>query len=249
MQDSTLEGRVALVTGGARRVGAAIVRCLHAAGMNVAIHYRSSEAAALDLVEALERQRSDSTRLVQADLLDGAARPLVVQEAAAAWGRLDALVHNASVFGRKPLASVTEADWDTIMGVETKAPFFLAQAAAPHLARHGGCIVHLLDLYGDRPLPDYPVYCAAKGGLAALTRVLARELAPDVRVNAVAPGAVLWPEPGPAPSARAAIINRTPLQRQGEPEEVARAVRYLVRDATFTTGHTIGVDGGRPLRG
>jgi len=241
----SLAGRVALVTGAGRRIGAAIARLLHAEGATVVVHFHRSARAAERLRRELEATRAGSATLARGDLLDTAALPALIEAALAAHGRLDALVNNASSFYPTPLGHATEAEWEDLVATNLKAPFFLAQAARPHLERAGGAIVNVADIYGLRPLARHPVYSVAKAGLVMLTESLARELAPKVRVNAVAPGAILWPEDGPAERARRAIIARTPLARRGTPEEVARAVLFLLRDATYTTGETLRVDGGR----
>lgn len=247
MQDhpQSLDGRVALVTGAGRRLGAAIARGLHACGANLVVHYNTSHDEAQRLVQALNGQRPDSAILAQADLVLTHEHGRLVDRAVSPWGRLDVLVNNASTFFPTPLGSVTETQWDDLVGANLKGPFFLSQSAAPHLAAWKGCIVNMVDIYGERPLKAYPVYSVAKAGLVMLTRALALELAPRVRVNAVAPGSILWPEPPFSEETRRRIIARTCLKRQGDPEEIARAVEYLVRDATYTTGAVITVDGGR----
>ncbi len=238
---------VALVTGGARRIGEAIVRGLHGAGLRIALHHRASGAAASKLAAELNAARAESVALLEADLLDTPALGALVESAAGAWGRLDVLVNNASSFFPTAVGSVGEAEWESLVGTNLKAPFFLAQAAAPWLTRAGGCIVNVTDIYARRPLKGYPVYSAAKAGLEMLTRALAAELGPAVRVNAVAPGAILWPEPPPDPASRERLIARTALKRKGEAADIAGAVLYLVRDARYVTGHTLVVDGGRSL--
>lgn len=244
-----LAGQTALVTGGARRIGAALVRTLHAAGANVVVHCRRSRADADALAAELEATRAGSTRVVAADLQEPEACARVVDAAIDAWERLDIVVNNASTFYPTPVGAIDAASFDDLVGSNLRAPTFVAQAAAPALAATGGCIVNLADVHGLRPLDRYPVYCAAKAGLVMLTRALARELAPNVRVNAIAPGSILWPE-GPAggdPAARQAVLEATPLARQGEPADVAGALMYLVRDARFVTGQVLAVDGGRGL--
>lgn len=243
-----LAGQTALVTGGARRIGAELVRTLHGAGANVVVHCRRSRAAADALVSELEAARAGSTRVVTADLLDAEQCAHVVGEAEAAWDRLDIVVNNASTFYPTPVGTIDSAAFDDLVGSNLRAPTFVAQAAAPALAATGGCIVNMADIHALRPLARHPVYCAAKAGLVMLTRALARELAPDVRVNAIAPGSILWPE-GAADDAatRRAVLEATPLARQGEPADVAGALLYLVRDARFVTGQVLAIDGGRGL--
>ena len=245
------ERAVALITGGARRIGAAIARELHAGGMNVVIHYRSSGAAARKLADGLNAARAHSALSLRANLLESAQLGKLIEETLAGWGRLDALINNASTFYPTPLGAMDENAWDDLAGSNLKAPLFLSQAAAPALKKSRGCIVNLVDTHRDRPLAGYALYCAAKAGLITLTRALALELAPDVRVNAVAPGTILWPEKSaPDAAAQQQQLGRIPLQRQGQPEEVARAVRYLVSsDAAYITGQVITVDGGVSLTG
>lgn len=240
-------GKVALITGAAQRIGAAIARCLHAEEMNIALHYRASRAAADALARELNDARPSSCVVVQGDLLDQRDLARVATEAAGAWGRLDVLVNNASTFYETPFGTATAAQWDDLLGANLKAPFFLAQALAEELRKQRGCIVNLVDIHAERPLKSYPVYSIAKAGLAMLTRSLARELGPHVRCNGVAPGAILWPEHELSDDARAQIIARTALKRQGHPDDIARAVRYLVCDADYVTGEIITVDGGRSL--
>lgn len=238
---------VALVTGAARRIGAAIARTLHAAGYDLILHHHTSQADALALRDELLAARGDSVVLVRADLADDAASAVLVQAALDGFGRLDALVNNASRFRPTPLGTITPSDWDELFASNARAPLFLAQAAAPHLRASGGAIVNLVDIYAERPLPDHPVYVMAKAALLALTRALARDLGPQVRVNAVAPGAILWPEQPPPPDRRAQLLRATALQRLGEPADVAGAVLYLLRDARYVTGEVLRVDGGRWL--
>ena len=240
---------VALVTGSARRIGAAIARALHAAGYDLALHYRSSSDDVDALAAELERGRPGSTVRLQADLAEFDRLPELVAQTVGRFGRLDALVNNASGFFPTPVGEATPAQWDALFATNARAPLFLAQAAAPHLARNGGAIVNLTDLYGERPLAGHSIYCMAKAALLMATRSLAFELGPEVRVNAVSPGAILWPEYGGDDAARQAMLKRTPLARTGTPEEVAEAVRWLLQDATYCTGQVIHLDGGRRLAG
>jgi pteridine reductase len=239
---------VALVTGAARRLGAAIARRLHAAGHDLALHYRDSGEDMAALVAALERDRPGSTLALQADLADYDRLPELVAHTVGRFGRLDALVNNASAFSPTPLGTITPADWDAQFLVNARAPVILAQAAAPHLRAARGAIVNLVDIYAERPLRDHIVYGMSKAALVAATHALALELAPQVRVNAVAPGAILWPENKPE-AAKETILAKTPLARTGTEDEIAEAVRWLLQDATYTTGQTIRVDGGRLLTG
>ena len=238
---------VMLVTGAARRVGAEIARTLHAAGATVAIHCRASRAEAEDLAASLNGLRPGSAAVFAADLLDVAALSPLVDAVVARFGRLDALVNNASSFFATKVGAVDTAIWDDLIGSNLRAPFFLAQAAAPHLAAAGGCIVNITDIHAERPLKGYPVYCAAKAGLLGLTRALAQELGPRVRVNAVAPGAIEWPQGTEdfPPAERAAIIGHSLLKRIGSPVDIAGTVKFLIFDAPYVTGQVINVDGGR----
>lgn len=239
--------KVALVTGAAKRIGAACARILHDAGYNLALHYHGSETEARTLDQALNAQRPDSSRLFKADL----SRPEHVEELATAvvagWGGVDVLVNNASMFVPGRFGAVTEADWDGLFGTNLKAPFFLAQFLAPSLVERGGCIVNIVDIHAERGLVNYPVYSITKAGLAAMTRCLAKELAPTVRVNAVAPGAILWPEDELGEERKAEILRKVALQRCGEAGDIAKAVRFLVADADYITGQVLTVDGGRLL--
>jgi pteridine reductase len=244
MQDGAV-----LVTGAARRIGAAISRRLHAAGARVVVHCHRSRAQADILAAELNAQREASCAVVQADLLDLDALPLLVDEAAHAFGRLDGLVNNASSFYPTPFGAIGAGEWDDLMGSNLRAPLFLAQAAAPYLRESKGAIVNLVDIHAERPLRDFVVYSIAKTGLAGLTRALALEMGPHVRVNGVAPGAILWPDGDEhfAPSERSRIVAQTPLARIGSPEDVAGAVKYLLFDAPFVTGQIVAVDGGRGI--
>ena len=238
---------VALVTGAGRRVGARIARELHAAGMSVAIHCHRSREDAERLRDAFEAARPGSATVVAADLLESGAAEAVVAAVEERWGRLDVLVNNASSFYPTPVGEVTEAEWRDLVGSNLAAPFFLAQAAAPLLRAARGCIVNIADVYGHRPLAGHPVYSAAKAGLVMLTRALAVELGPEVRVNSVSPGAVLWPE-NEDPERRR-IIDAIALKRSGDPGDIARAALFLVRDAPYVTGQDLAVDGGRLIAG
>jgi len=245
--DTTLSGKVILITGGAQRIGACTARTLHALGANLILHYRSSRKKAINLQAELNANRENSVVLVQADLMDFSKLPAIIKEAAAAWGKLDALVNNASSFYATPVGSVSESQWNDLIGTNLSAPFFLSQAAAPHLKAQRGCIVNIVDVHADRPLKHYPVYSIAKAGLVMLTKSMACELGPEIRVNAVAPGAILWPEAEIDEVTKQRIISRTFLKRRGEPQNIASAVLFLIRDGIYTTGHVINVDGGRSL--
>jgi pteridine reductase len=238
-----------LVTGAARRIGAAIARKLHAEGARVIIHCNRSRAEAERLSEQLNQARADSCAVVQCDLLDDEGLVRLVEDATAAFGRLDALVNNASTFYPTPFGQIAAAEWSELVGSNLRAPLFLAQAAAPRLRESQGAIVNLVDIHAERPLKDFVVYSIAKSGLAGLTRALALELGPEIRVNGVAPGAILWPDGDEhfAPSERSRITAQTPLKRIGSPEDVAGAVKYLLFDAPFVTGQILAVDGGRGI--
>jgi pteridine reductase len=240
--------KTVLITGGAKRVGAAICRRLHGAGANLMLHYRASAGEARLLQAELNHARPNSVSLIQADLLDLNKLPSVVEQTLQAFGRLDALVNNASTFFPTTVGEITEAAWNDLIGTNLQVPLFLAQAAAPALRRAQGAIVNLSDIHAERPLKNYVVYSIAKSGLAGLTRSLARELAPEVRVNAVAPGPILWPDDESFDElSRQRIISHTPLKREGTPDDIARAVHFLLADANYITGETINVDGGRNM--
>ena len=239
-------GKSVLVTGAAKRVGRSIARELHAAGANIVVHYRLAADAAEALVSELNAIRADSACRFQTDLLDTAALPGLVAFALEHFGRLDALVNNASSFFPTPLATIDAAAWDDLIGSNLRAPLFLSQAAAPHLKAVHGAIVNITDIHAERPLAGFPLYCAAKAGLLGLTRALAVELAPEVRVNAVAPGPILWPDDTSfSHEARDHIVDHTLLKRSGSPQDIARTVRFLLNDAPYVTGQVINVDGGR----
>jgi pteridine reductase len=238
---------VALVTGGARRIGAAIARRLHAAGYDLALHYRHSEAEALALRAELEARRPDGVLLLPAELSDPAVPAALVAAALAHFGRLDALVNNASAFYPTPVAEASAAQWEELFASNARAPFFLAQAAAAPLRAARGAIVNMIDIHAERPLREHTLYVMAKSALAAMTRSLALELAPEVRVNGVAPGAVLWPEQGKSEADKQAMLRATPLGRAGSAEEIAEAVRWLLQDASYCTGQVLRVDGGRSV--
>jgi pteridine reductase len=247
--ESAVQGKVVLVTGGAKRVGAAICRRLHAAGASVALHYRSSVQEARALADELNAQRENSALCVQADLLDVAALPAMVEQVTRQFGRLDALVNNASSFYATPLADINAAQWDDLIGTNLKAPLWLAQAAQAELRRRHGAIVNIVDIHAERPMRGHVLYSVAKAGLSALTLALAQELAPQVRVNAVAPGVIIWPEgePWQDQARRDKIVAHTLLLREGEPDDIARTVKFLLADAPYITGQIINVDGGRSI--
>lgn len=243
------ETKVAMITGGARRIGAAIAETLHREGMNIVLHYNASEEEAQVLCEKFNTTRPNSAIMIQGDLLQSDIDTLIVTRAYKAWGRLDLLVNNASRFYRTPFGKVTEYAWDDLMISNLRAPFFLSQAAAPYLVESKGRIINIADTHAWRPMRNYSVYCISKTGLLMLTKSLAKELAPDVMVNAIAPGAIAWPEGenSLSPDEKESIISKTPLGRSGSAEDIAKLVLFLARDADFMTGEILAVDGGRGL--
>jgi len=243
----SLDGKYALITGAAKRIGAAISDLLHRNGVNVAIHYRGSKADATELAATLNERRPDSACIFHGDLVtDGVPESLI--EAVTGWsGQLDILVNNASTFYPTPLGTITEEQWSQLVGSNLKAPIFLSQAAMPYLKSSRGTIVNIIDIHARKPLRDHAVYGSAKAGLAMLTRSLAKDLAPDIRVNGVAPGAIAWPENDMTDAIKENIVAQIPLGRSGEPDDIANCVLYLIRDATYSTGQIIAIDGGRSL--
>ena len=242
-----MQGKVALVTGGARRVGAAIARQLHGAGASVLLHYRDSEADAARLEAEFNAARPKSAAKVKAELLAPVAPRALLSAALDSFGRLDVLVNNASSFFPVAVGAMESSHWEELIGSNLRAPLFIAQQAAQELAKNEGCIVNIVDIHAERPLKGYALYSIAKAGLAAMTRALALELAPRVRVNGVAPGAIAWPEDGQFPDAeRSRVIATTPLARTGSPDDVARTVLFLA-SAPYVTGQIIAVDGGRSI--
>jgi len=247
MPKQTLNDKVILVTGAARRIGAAIVTCLHENGARVAIHYRGSANDARNLAAQLNGLRADSAAVFQADLLETATLPSLVSDVVEWGGRLDGLVNNASSFYPTPIGDITEQQWDDLVGSNLKAPLFLSQAAASYLRKANGAIVNIVDIHAVRPLRHHAVYGSAKAGLAMLTRALAKDLAPHVRVNGVSPGAILWPEAGMTETLQQDILRQIPLERPGNPADIAGCVLYLLRDADYVSGQIIAVDGGRSI--
>mgnify|MGYP000458762687 CR=1 FL=1 len=242
-----LQNKVALVTGAAKRIGAATARRLHADGARIALHYRGSAAAAEALVSELNTLRADSAAGFQLDLQETREIPGMLDSIVAWGGRLDVLVNNASSFYSTPIGDIGERDWDDLLGSNLKAPLFLSQAAVPELRKSKGSIVNIVDIHAQRPLRDHVVYGAAKAGLAMLTRSLAKALAPEVRVNGVAPGAILWPEDGMSDAIKRDILEQVPLGRAGEPADIANCVLFLVSEAAYVTGQVLAVDGGRSI--
>ena len=241
-----MKAKSVLVTGAAHRVGASIVKLLHGKGANIVLHYRKSKPAAQAIADELNMQREGSVVLLAADLSDPQAYSQLIDDAVECFGGLDVLINNASSFYPTPVEEATLDQWDDLMSSNLKAPFFLAQAASPHLAKNKGCIINIVDIHADKPLKGHPVYCMAKAGLVMMTKALAKELGPNIRVNAVAPGAILWPE-GMEAEIKSEIMERTALKRKGNPHDIAKAVLYLVRDADYMTGQIMAIDGGRSL--
>ena len=245
---ASLSGKTALVTGGAKRVGAAMVRALHSAGANVVVHCHHSVKAAEALVAELNAARASSALVVSANLLDSAHIGELVEAATRQFGHLHILINNASTFYPTPMGEITEAQWNDLLGTNLKAPLFLTQAASSALRLARGQVINIVDIHGMRPLRRYPVYGVAKAGLIMLTRSLARELGPHIRVNGIAPGPVLWPADGAADKElQEKIVARTALKRAGTAEDVARTALFLAADAPYITGQIIAVDGGRSV--
>lgn len=244
-----MQGKVVLITGGARRVGAAICRNLHAHGASIMVHYRSSAKEARALQAEFNLKRTDSVALIQADLLNLPMLPNLVGDTVKRFGKLDVVINNASSFFPTAVGDINDKAWDDLIGTNLKAPLFLSQAAVGQLKKNHGCIVNIVDIHAERPMKNYVVYSTAKAGLVNLTRSLARELAPEVRVNGVAPGAIIWPEDEAWSDelSRQRIINSTLLKRVGDPEDIAKAVYFLIADAPYITGQIIAVDGGRSI--
>ena len=237
---------VVLITGAAHRIGATTARLLHQNGMNIVLHYRGSREQAQAVQKELNDQRENSVILIQADLHITNGLAALIEESVKAWGRLDVLINNASSFYPTLIGKSTEAQWDDLIGSNLKAPFFLSQAAAPHLKKNNGCIINIVDIHAERPLKTFPTYSMAKAGLVMMTKSLACELGPEIRVNGVAPGAILWPE-NLDEVAKQRIVSRTFLKRQGEPNDISKTILYLIKDAGYVTGQIIAVDGGRSL--
>ena len=244
MQDKTI-----LITGGTKRIGEAICRRLHSSGMNLMIHYRTSEREAQTLQTSLNQIRHGSVAIIQADLLDTSQIPILANKTMEKFGRIDSLINNASSFYSSSIGKITEKSWDELIGCNLKAPLFLSQAVAPYLKKQSGCIINIIDIHSEWPLKNYVVYSSAKGGLATLTKSLAQELAPEIRVNGISPGPIIWPENGDwkDQKTRQNIINKTLLKRIGEPNDIAKTVSFLISDAPYITGQIIAVDGGRSI--
>jgi pteridine reductase len=246
-ENQPLKDHVVLITGGAKRVGAEMARAFHAAGANLLIHYRSSSAAALSLADAFNKHRAHSAAIVAAHLNNPEAPDKLIATAKLEFGRLDILINNASSFYPTAVGTITVSQWDDLIGSNLKAPLFLSQAAAASLKETRGLIINMIDIHGFRPLKGHPVYSAAKAGLAMLTKALARELGPEIRVNGIAPGPVLWPEGDMDEALKREIIDKTALKRHGSPQDIARTALFLAKDAPYITGQIIAVDGGRSI--
>jgi pteridine reductase len=247
--DLTMQNKVVLITGGAKRVGAAICRELHSSGASLMIHYNTSTQEARALQAELNLQRANSVAIIQANLLNTTVLPSLITETVKHFGRLDVLINNASSYYPTEMGNINEENWHDLMASNLKAPLFLAQSAAIELRKNHGCIINITDMHIERPKKGYVIYSVAKAGLVTLTKSLAQELSPEVRVNAVAPGPVLWPENNPQFDEvyRQRVISQTLLKRTGEPKDIAKAVKFLICDAPFITGHVLAVDGGRSL--
>ncbi|NNF16606.1 MAG: pteridine reductase [Gammaproteobacteria bacterium] len=244
-----MQDKVIFITGSGRRLGAAMAQHLHAHGARIVVHYRQSANDAHALAKALNTQRPNTVKTVSGDLNDFNAIGGIAEAALGAFGRVDGLINNASAFFPTPLATATLEQWDDLMGSNLRAPFFLVQTLESTLRKHRGAIINMVDIHASRPLAGHPVYCAAKAGLVMLTMSLAQELGPEVRVNGIAPGPVMWPENGLNDAAKAAIVDGTLLKRSGAPDDIAAAALYLLRDAPYVTGQILAVDGGSSLRG
>lgn len=239
---------VALVTGSALRLGRQMIISLHQQGYRVIIHYHSSAAAAAELATRLNQLTANSATTVQANLTDALAIAPFAKAALACFGRLDLLVNNASSFYPTPLASATLAAWDDLFSSNVKAPYFLSQALATELAKRRGCIINMVDIHAEKPLAEHSIYCMAKAALSMMTKALARELAPEIRVNGIAPGAILWPSQDLPESDKAAVLAQVPMQRLGDPTDIANTMLFLAK-APYVTGQIVAVDGGRSLGG
>jgi len=236
-----------MVTGAARRIGAQLVRHLHQADMNIVLHYRSSSKDATALADSLNNQRANSVKLLKGDLKNYQHIPMLIEQGIELFGQIDALINNASSFYPTNLQDVTEEIWEDLVGVNLKAPLYLTQALAAELKKNQGCIINIVDIHGDRPLKDYSLYSIAKAGLIMFTKSMARELAPEIRVNGIAPGAIMWPEEQHYEGMHQEIISRTALKREGSPQDIADTALFLIEHANYITGQIIAVDGGRTL--
>lgn len=239
--------KTVLITGGARRIGNVMAQSLHKSGHNIMVHYRSSSSDADTLVKKLNATRENSAAAVQGDLLDISCIPGIIEKTIETFGRLDVLINNASTFYPTPIELIDNEFWNDLIGSNLKAPMFMVKSATKHLRESNGCIINIVDIYARTPLSDHPIYCSAKAGLEMLTKSLARDLAPQIRVNAVSPGAILWPEHESHPLKQEELLKKIPMGRMGAPEDVAKTVRFLIEDAPYITGQIIAVDGGRSV--
>lgn len=246
-ENMSFRAKTILITGGAKRIGRQMALTLHQAGHNIVVHYRSSAGPASDLVTQLNQARPDSAVALQGELLDTNSIPNLVANAVEAFGGLDVLINNASTFYPTPIELIEDEFWNDLMGSNLKAPAFMVKACAKHLRERQGCIINILDIHSRRPMAQHPVYCSAKAGLEMLTLSLARDLAPSIRVNGVSPGAILWPENDAGMASQDEVLEKIPMQRMGQPEDVAKLVQFLVDDADYITGQIIAVDGGRSV--
>lgn len=236
-----------LITGGAKRIGRQMAISLHAAGHNVIVHYRSSAGLANELVTQLNLQRAESAYALQGELLDTRAIPRLVSQAVKVFGSIDVLINNASTFYPTPIEILEEDFWNDLVGSNLKAPAFMVKACVPHLRKNQGCIINIVDIHARRPMANHPIYCSAKAGLEMLTKSLARDLAPDIRVNAVSPGAILWPENDKGMADQDEVLKQIPMGRMGTPEDIANLAIFLIDQADYITGQVIAVDGGRSV--
>lgn len=239
--------KTVLITGGAKRIGRQMAITLHNAGHNIIVHYRSSNGPANELVAGLNAKRADSAVSLQGELLDTRAIPRLVSQAVGVFGGLDVLINNASTFYPTPIEILEEDFWNDLVGSNLKAPAFMVKACASHLRKNNGCIINIVDIHARRPMANHPIYCSAKAGLEMLTKSLARDLAPSIRVNAVSPGAIIWPENDSGMAAQDDVLKQIPMGRMGKPEDVAKLVQFLIDDADYITGQVIAVDGGRSV--
>lgn len=245
-QKQTTKNPVALITGSSKRIGATIARILHAAQYNLILHYRDSKAEAELLMQELNQVRSKSAVAIAADLDNPEEIASLASSTAKAFNRLDLLVNNASMFYPTPIQQATQADWDKLFNSNLRGPYFLIQSLVDLLKQSSGCIINIADIYADHPLMNHSIYCMAKAGNQMMTKALALELAPHIRVNGIAPGAIIWPE-NPSTDTNK-LLEKIPMQQKGEPEDIAKLVLYLARDAGYITGQIIKVDGGRSLQ-
>ncbi len=243
----TFSAKTILITGGAKRIGRQMAITLHNAGHNIVVHYRSSSGAADELVRNLNDQRAESATAVQGDLLDLSCIPGLIQHCVDAFGHLDVVINNASTFYPTPIELIEDDFWKDLIGSNLKAPAFIVKEAAKHLRESNGCIINIVDIHARNPMANHPIYCSAKAGLEMLTKSLARDLAPQVRVNAIAPGAILWPEKDEGMATQKEVLEKIPMGRMGQPEDVAKLVRFLIDEADYITGQIIAVDGGRSV--